>query len=41
VTSLSAHVERLFWSLGIYCWPEDDDVRCVVTDRFFLPPQLP
>jgi hypothetical protein len=41
VTSLSRHVERLFWSFGIYCWPEDNDVRCSVTDRFFLPPQLP
>jgi hypothetical protein len=41
VTSLSSHVERLFWSLGIYCWPEVDDVRCLVTDQFFLPPQLP
>lgn len=41
VISLSSHVERLFWSLGIYCWPSDDDVRCLVTDRFFYPPKLP
>lgn len=41
VTGLSLHVERLFWSLGIYCWPEDDDVRCLVTDQFFFPPELP
>ena len=41
VTGLSPHVERLFWSLGIYCWPSDNDVRCLVTDRFFYPPKLP
>lgn len=42
VTTLSRHVERLLWSFGIYCWPEeDDDVRCVVNDRFFLPPKDP
>src|SRR5689334_20002283 len=41
VTSLRPHVERLFRRLGIYCWPEDGDVRCLITDRFFLPPQLP
>ena len=41
VTSLSPHVERLFWSLGIDCWPDDYDVRCLVTDQFFFPPQLP
>jgi hypothetical protein len=41
VTKLSPHVERLFWSLGLYCWPEDDHIRCLVTDRFFLPPRLP
>lgn len=40
VTSLSPHVERLFWGLGIYCWPDDNGIRCLVTDRFFLPPQL-
>jgi len=39
VTTLSRHVERLFWSLGIYCWPEGDDVRCVVSD-WPLAPQL-
>lgn len=41
VTGLSSHVERLFWSLGIYCWPEGDYVRCLVTDQFFSPPELP
>jgi hypothetical protein len=41
VTKLSTHVERLFWSLGICCWPEDEDIRCLVTDQFFFPPQLP
>ncbi len=41
VTSLSSHVERLFWSFGIYCWPDDDEVRCLVTDKFFLPSLLP
>ena len=38
VTNLSPHVERLLWSLGIYCWPEDDNVRCIVTDQPFVPP---
>jgi hypothetical protein len=33
VTSLSRHVERLLWSVGIYAWPDDDAMRCVVTDR--------
>lgn len=41
VTNLSRHVERLFWSFGVYCWPEDDDVRCLITDRYFIPPPLP
>ncbi|MCI1301291.1 hypothetical protein [Acetobacter sp.] len=41
VTTLSRHVERLFWSLGIYCWPEGDDVRCVVSDRPLAPLLLP
>lgn len=40
VASLSRHVERLFWSFGIYCWPEDDEVQCLVTDRAFLPPKM-
>jgi len=40
VIRLSQHVERLFWTFGIYCWPEDDQLRCVVTDRFFVPPQF-
>jgi hypothetical protein len=33
VTMLSRHVERLFWNLGIYCWPEGEDIRCIVSDR--------
>lgn len=41
MTTLSRHVERLFWSLGLYCWPEGDDVRCIVSDQVFLPPQEP
>ena len=41
VTSLSRHVERLFWSLGLYCWPDGDNVRCIVSDQPFLPPQVP
>lgn len=40
VAGLSLHVERLFWSFGIYCWPEEDEVRCLVTGRSFVPPQL-
>lgn len=40
VTSLSRHVERLFWSFGIYCWPDADDVKCHVTDQFFVPPAV-
>ena len=40
LTTLNRHVERLFWSLGIYCWPEGVDVRCIVSDQPFLPPQL-
>jgi hypothetical protein len=41
LTSLSRHVERLFWSLGIYCWPDGEDVRCIVSDQPFLPLQVP
>ncbi|QPQ54375.1 hypothetical protein IC614_08415 [Allosphingosinicella flava] len=41
VTALSRHVERLFWSLGIYCWPEEENVRCVVSDRPLAPIVLP
>jgi hypothetical protein len=33
VTTLSRHVERLLWSFGLYCWPDGDAMRCVVTDR--------
>lgn len=40
VTTLSRHVERLFWSLGIYCWPEDDNIRCFVSDRPLMPLML-
>lgn len=39
VTSLGRHVERLLWFLGIYSWPEGEEVRCIVTDQpFHLPP---
>lgn len=41
VATLSRHVERLLWSLGIYCWPEDDNVRCVISDRPLPPLLLP
>lgn len=41
VTTLSRHVERLFWVFGLYCWPEEEDVRCVVSDLPFLPPHFP
>ncbi len=37
VTTLSRHVERLLWSLGIYCWAEGEDVRCIVADHPLLP----
>ncbi len=41
VTTLGRHVERLLWSIGIYCWPEGERVRCVVSDaqmsRLLLP----
>lgn len=40
VTSLSRHVERLLWSFGIYAWPDDDVMRCVVTDWPLLMPPL-
>lgn len=33
VTTLSRHVERLLWSLGVYCWTEGEDVRCTVSDQ--------
>ena len=33
VTTLSRHVERLFWSIGVYCWLAEDGVRCIVTDQ--------
>ena len=41
IRSLSPHVERLFWSMGIYCWVEDKEVRCIVTDQRFVPPEFP
>lgn len=40
VTTLSRHVERIFWSLGIYCWPADGDVRCILSDQPLLPQNL-
>lgn len=41
LTTLSNHVERMLWSLGMYCWPEGEDVRCVVSDRPLAPLLLP
>lgn len=40
-TGLSPHVERLLWTFGIYCWPQDDAMRCLVTDQSFFPSQPP
>lgn len=40
VTSLSRHVERLLWSFGIYGWPDDDAMRCVVTDWPLVVPPI-
>ena len=40
LTTLSRHVERLFWSFGLYCWPGRDGLRCIVSDQSFLPPKL-
>jgi hypothetical protein len=37
VTTLSRHVERLLWSLGVYCWTEGEDVRCIVSDQPLVP----
>lgn len=41
VSTLSHHVERLFWSLGVYCWPEDGNVRCVISDQPLTPLIMP
>lgn len=38
--NLSSHVERLLWSFGISCWPQGNEVFCLVTDRSFRPPRL-
>lgn len=40
VTTLSRHVERIFWSLGIYCWPETGGVRCIISDQPLVPQNL-
>ena len=40
VTQLSRHVERLLWTHGIYAWPEDNEVRCLVTNQGFIPPKF-
>jgi hypothetical protein len=37
VTTLSRHVERLLWSLGVYCWTEGEDVRCTVSEQVLVP----
>lgn len=41
VTTLSRHVERLFWSLGLVCWPEGGCVRCSVAEQGFVLGGLP
>jgi hypothetical protein len=41
VATLSRHIERLFWSLGIYCWPKDDQLWCLVTDHPLPALELP
>jgi hypothetical protein len=38
IEMLGRHVERLFWCFGVYCWPEEDNVRCIVIDRPLRPP---
>ena len=40
VTALSRHVERLLWSLGVYCWTEGEGVRCIVSDQPLIPADL-
>lgn len=41
VTTLSRHVERLFWSLGLFCWPKGSGVRCSVAIRGLVFGELP
>ncbi|PZT92008.1 hypothetical protein [Sphingomonas sp.] len=41
VTTLSRHVERLLWSLGLFCWPEGGGVRCSVTEHGLIFGELP
>ena len=41
VTTLSRHVERLFWSLGMFCWPEGGGVRCSVAEQGLVFGELP
>lgn len=41
LATLSRHVERLLWALGIYCWPEGEVVRCIVSDQPFILHELP
>lgn len=36
-TGLSSHVERLFWTFGLYCWPENEDLYCLVNEHFYHP----
>lgn len=40
VITLSWHIERLFWNFGVYCWPNGDDIRCVVSDHALRPAAL-
>lgn len=37
VATLSRHVERLLWSIGVYCWPDDGGVQCVISDQPLMP----
>ena len=40
VITLSPHIERLFWTFGVYCWPDGNDVKCVVSDHPLRPAAL-
>lgn len=40
VGRLSSHVERILWSLGIFCWPEGNSFRYVIADQAFTPPKF-
>lgn len=40
IAGFHRHVERLLWSTGIYCWPDVEDMRCLVTEQPLRPSQL-